>query len=366
MNLDEPEKCRQHDYHVDNKLCDCIITSNSTFCDSYTIAQGMTGVTESVNKRPWVRILPVHCFCFLDDVDQKDCIMIHLWIANITFIIIIYFYKTPLIRNIQKDCRCTNHIDQVTWITQTFFFIIKCTIMRYRSALWKHKAYVFSSCCKFDWKYIFKSELWTLTIEFKDWMRWCQWMCRVHSLWACRRDMDVQMMMIRIQAIFSERARIFIIRRVAFKLSCKINVTFVLDMKSLQQMLTFCCCLLIRSWDAVRCWCDTVLLCLLYREQCHLLYHTCQSGSKWNGPETHWPHLSGRVKMKQDIFLFFFFWMPKFWDSSRKFLSVESVGVFNWYCRRHLQHRCNCFSYHLNMISAICLFFKQSFNLLLY
>lgn len=210
--MDLPTKCRQHDSHVDNKLCDCIITSNGTFCDSYAIAQGMTGVAESVNKRPWVRILPVHSFCFLDNVDQKDCIMIHLWRANNNCIIIIYFYKTLLIRHtIQKDCRCTNHIDQVTWITQAVFFIIKCTIVRYRSALWKHKAYAFSSCCKFNWKYMVKSELWTLTIEFKDWMRWCQCMFRAHSLWACSRHMDVQMMMIRIQTIFSERARIFII-----------------------------------------------------------------------------------------------------------------------------------------------------------
>lgn len=104
---------------------------------------------------------------------------------------------------------------------------------------------------------------------------------------------------------------------------CKINVRFVLDVnEKFAKLLTYCCSASGRGdemlWDA-----DVTLCCAFYTlsNDTWTPHLSVKLGQNETG-QKHWPHLSGKVKMKQDIF----FWMPKFWYSLRKFLSVWKCG----------------------------------------
>lgn len=98
------------------------------------------------------------------------------------------------------------------------------------------------------------------------------------------------------------------------------------------KILTFCCSASGSGdemlWDA-----DVTLCCVFYtlRNDTWTPHLSIRLGQNETG-QKHWPHLSGKLKMKQDIF----FGCLNSGIPGGSSCQCESVGVFNWYCGRHV------------------------------
>lgn len=140
---------------------------------------------------------------------------------------------------------------------------------------------------------------------------------------------------------------------------CKICTWHEKFAENAHLLLLFCWSGAEMLWDA-----DVTLFCCAFYTVSNVTCCTTPVilGQNETG-QKHWPHLSGRVKMKQDIF---FFGCPNSGIPQGSSCQWKVCGCLTDTVGGSLQHRCNCFSYHLSMISVICLFFKQSFNLLFY